>query len=412
MDLCGGAVLKPRRILVIFGTRPEAIKLCPVVRTFRATYASEFETRVCVTAQHREMLDQVLDLFEIQPEYDLNAMQEGQTLTSATSLILSKLESVLNSDKPDLVVVQGDTVSTFCGALAAFYAGVPVAHVEAGLRTGDLRQPFPEEMNRVVVSQLSTFHFAATSWAASNLRSEGVPSDRIAITGNTGIDAVLQIVERLERDELPGAKWLQVPDNQKLIVVTAHRRESFGDGLERICKAIRTIADMPDVQILYPVHPNPKVTEPVYRLLGGHPRIKLTSPLDYVSFVDVMRRAYLILTDSGGIQEEAPSLGKPVLVLRETTERPEAVRAGTATLVGTRVDDIVTNTVRLILNSTEYQRRCRIHNPYGDGTASARIAEFLVTDRLTRAPQRSKKYGQLGPDALPPIDTPRSISKA
>ncbi len=371
-----------KRILFVFGTRPEAIKLCPVVRYFRQNCAREFDSRVCVTAQHREMLDQVLGLFEIQADYDLNAMREGQTLASATSLILSKLELVLDSDRPDLVLVQGDTVTTLCGALAAFYAGVPTAHVEAGLRTGDLRQPFPEEMNRVVVSTLSTFHFAATSWAASNLRSERVPEDQIIITGNTGIDAILYIRDRLQRGEIRGAEWLQFPQNQKLIVVTAHRRENFGHGLERICTAIRKIADLPGVQIVYPVHPNPHVTEPVRRLLGHHPRIKLTEPLDYVSFVDLMRHAYLLLTDSGGIQEEAPSLGKPVLVLRDRTERPEAISAGTATLVGTRVDDIVTSAVRLILDTAEYQRRCQIHNPYGDGSASARIAEFLVTHQL------------------------------
>jgi len=366
------------RILFIFGTRPEAIKLCSVIRHFRDECDGRFDVRICVTAQHRDILDQVLEVFGVEPHYDLNAMRPGQTLTSATSRILSELEPVLQADRPDLVVVQGDTASTLSGALAAFYAGIPIGHVEAGLRTGDMLQPFPEEMNRVVVGRLSALHFAATPWAASNLRAEGVDDSRITVTGNTGIDAVLYLKRRLENHEVQGRDWSQELDpRRKLIVVTAHRRESFGEGFERICAAIREIADLPDVQIVYPVHPNPNVTEPVRRILTGHPHIRLVEPLDYISFVDLMRRAYLLVTDSGGIQEEAPSLGKPVLVLREKTERPEAVEAGTATLVGTDVRKIVDAATLLVCNAAEYERRRQIHNPYGDGKASGRMAEFI-----------------------------------
>ena len=369
------------KILFIFGTRPEAIKLCPVIRHFRDECNGMFAVRICVTAQHRDMLDQVLQVFRVEPHYDLNAMRSGQTLTSATSRILSELERVLTSDRPDLVLVQGDTATTLCGALAAFYARIPVGHVEAGLRTGDMAQPFPEEMNRVVVGRLSSLHFAATPWAASNLCAEGVDHSRIIVTGNTGIDAVLYIRDRLERNEIQSRVWPELDPVRKLILVTAHRRESFGQGFEHICAAIREIADLPDVQIVYPVHPNPNVTEPVRRNLMGHPRIRLIEPLDYVSFVDLMRRSYLLLTDSGGIQEEAPSLGKPVLVLREKTERPEAVEAGTATLVGTDVGKIVDATTTLVQNAEEYERRRRIHNPYGDGMASSRIATFIMESK-------------------------------
>lgn len=324
------------------------------------------------------MLDQVLEVFGVEPHYDLNAMQLGQTLTAATSRILSALEPVLKSDRSDLVLVQGDTATTLAGALAAFYAQVPVGHIEAGLRTGDMTQPFPEEMNRVVVGRLSAFHFAATPWAAANLQSEGIDRSRITVTGNTGIDAVLYIRNRLEHNEICARDWSDLNPGCKLILVTAHRRESFGEGFEQITCALLELARLPDVQIVYPVHPNPNVTEPVRRNLSGHPRIRLIEPLDYISFVDLMRRAYLLLTDSGGIQEEAPSLGKPVLVLREKTERPEAVDAGTATLVGTDVRKIVDTATQLIQNASEYERRTRIHNPYGDGMASSRIAGFLL----------------------------------
>jgi UDP-N-acetylglucosamine 2-epimerase (non-hydrolysing) len=366
------------KVLFIFGTRPEAIKLCPVIRYFRDECDDRFDVRICVTAQHRAMLDQVLEVFRVDPHYDLNVMRPGQSLTSATSLILTALEPVLQSDHPDLVLVQGDTATTLSGALAAFYAGIPVGHIEAGLRTGDMAQPFPEEMNRIVVGRLSTLHFAATPWAAANLRREGVAESRITVTGNTGIDAVLYIRDRLVRNEIQGRDWPELDPACKLIVVTAHRRESFGEGFEQIGTALLEIARLPGVQIVYPVHPNPNVTGPIRRNLAGQPHIRLVEPLDYVSFVDLMRRSYLILTDSGGIQEEAPSLGKPVLVLRDKTERPEAVEAGTATLVGTDVRKIVDAATALLENPCEYERRRRIHNPYGDGLASHRIAKFIL----------------------------------
>ena len=366
------------RLLFVFGTRPEAIKLAPVIRYFRENLAEETDVDVCVTAQHREMLDQVLRVFDIHPQYDLNVMQRNQTLASVTGVMLPAIEKVLAASRPDLVLVQGDTTTTLCGALASFYARIPVAHIEAGLRTGDLHQPFPEELNRVIVSKLTDIHFAATRQAATNLDSEGIPAHRIEITGNTGIDALLYVKSRLESGELASACPIAVPDGRRMILVTAHRRENFGNGIRQICAALAEIADSQDVQIVYPVHPNPLVSGPVRQLLSGHPRITLTDPLDYVSFIDLLRRAYLLLTDSGGIQEEAPSLGKPVLVLREKTERPEAIQAGTAVLVGTNTSDIVTNAERLIANPDEYQRRSHLRNPYGDGTASAKIADYLL----------------------------------
>lgn len=367
------------KILFVFGTRPEAVKLCPVVRYFQQ-HVPQLEARVCVTAQHREMLDQVLSVFGVSPHHDLNAMRPGQTLTAATSRILADLEPVLAAEKPDMVLVQGDTASTLCGALAAFYARIPVGHIEAGLRTGDLTKPFPEEMNRVVVSHFTTLHFAATEGAAENLRREGVRSGAISVTGNTGIDAILHMRDQLERGEARGRDWsfLDQSDPRKLIVVTAHRRESFGEAFEHICIALRQLADRPDVRIIYPVHPNPNVTEPVRRHLENHPNIYLVEPLDYVSFVDLARRAYLLITDSGGIQEEAPSLGKPVVVLREKTERPEAVEAGTAILVGTDVGKITGITAGLLDDAAEYRRMQKVHNPYGDGRASERIATEIL----------------------------------
>jgi UDP-N-acetylglucosamine 2-epimerase (non-hydrolysing) len=368
----------PYRILFVFGTRPEAIKLCPIVLHLQSR-PSEFEVRVSVTAQHRQMLDQVLRAFDVTPDHDLDLMIPGQTLFQSTSRILSGLEPVLKTEQPDLVLVQGDTTTTLCGALAAFYRKIPVGHVEAGLRTGDPLQPFPEEMNRVLTTQLSSLHFAATEGAARNLKAEGVASERISVTGNSGIDAVLYVRDGLEQGRLPGSEWPQLDPAKKLILVTAHRRESFGEGFEHICSALERLSDREDVQIVYPVHPNPNVQATVSRRLAGRERIHLIEPLGYIPFVDLMRRAHLLLTDSGGIQEEGPSLGKPVLVMRAKTERPEAVEAGTVRLVGTNEDRIVGETERLLDNPAEYARMTRVHNPYGDGRASRRIADLIVT---------------------------------
>lgn len=356
------------KVLFVFGTRPEAIKLAPVIRCLGD--GPRFEIRVAVTAQHREMLDQVLKAFSIAPDHDLNVMQPDQTLAQSTSRMVAALEPVLDLERPDCVIVQGDTTTTFCAALASFYKAIPVAHVEAGLRTGDLRQPFPEELNRVLTSRLAALHFAATESAAETLRREGVHGANIFVTGNTGIDAVLAV-----RDSLPP---IQDEPKKRMILVTAHRRESFGAGFVRICGALRRIAQRHDVEIVYPVHPNPKVQAAVNENLRDVPNIKLIEPVPYVEFVDLMRRAYILLTDSGGIQEEGPSLGKPVLVMREKTERAEAVEAGTARLVGTDEDKIVAETARLLDDRAEYVRRSRIHNPYGDGHASARIRDVLM----------------------------------
>jgi UDP-N-acetylglucosamine 2-epimerase (non-hydrolysing) len=361
------------KTLFVFGTRPEAIKLAPVVKCLGGD--PRFKVRVAVTAQHRALLDQVLKAFAIEPDYDLDVMREGQTLGQAASRMLGALEGVLESERPDCVIVQGDTTTTFCGALAAFYNGIPVAHVEAGLRTGDVRQPFPEEMNRVLTARLAAVHFAATEGAAENLRREGVPGDSIFMTGNTGIDAVLAV-----RDALPQVG----EETRKTILVTAHRRETFGDGLVHICEALRRLAARGDVEIIFAVHPNPNVRAVVHERLRGVAGIRLIEPLEYVAFVDLMRRAYILLTDSGGIQEEGPSLGKPVLVMRDKTERPEAVEAGTARLTGTDADRIVAEAARLLDDREEYVRRARIHNPYGDGQASARIRDILAT-RFSRS---------------------------
>jgi UDP-N-acetylglucosamine 2-epimerase (non-hydrolysing) len=306
-------------------------------------------------------------------------MLPGQTLFQSTSRILAGLEPVLLAEKPDMVLVQGDTTTTLCGALASFYARTPVGHVEAGLRTFDRFQPFPEETNRVLTTHLASLHFAATEGAAANLVAEGIPRERIAVTGNSGIDAVLFVRDGLEQGRLQGLEWPQLDPARKLILVTGHRRESFGGGFERICAALAKLAERRDVQIVYPVHPNPNVRAPVGRLLGDLANVFLVDPLDYVPFVDLMRRAYVLLTDSGGVQEEGPSLGKPVLVMRETTERPEAVEAGTARLVGTDTDRIVQEVSGLLDNRSEYDRMARVHNPYGDGRASSRISDVILS---------------------------------
>jgi UDP-N-acetylglucosamine 2-epimerase (non-hydrolysing) len=365
------------KILLVFGTRPEAIKLCPVLLHLRQR-AGEFAVKCCVTAQHRQMLDQVLAVFGVEPDYDLNLMQPGQTLAQSSARILAALEEVLTAERPDMVLVQGDTTTTFCGALAAFYSRIPVGHVEAGLRTGDMAQPFPEELNRVLTTRLSTLHFAPTEGAAQNLRREDVAAERIVVTGNTGIDAVLQVCGKLRTGLLAGGGWPGLDASRRLLVVTAHRRENFGAPLEAICEALVRLARRGDVQIVYPVHRNPNIAGPVEQWLGREPGILLCQPLEYVPFVDLMRRAYLLITDSGGIQEEGPSLGKPVLVMRDKTERPEAVDAGTVKLVGTSAERIVRETENLLDDRAEFDRMSRAHNPYGDGHASERIGEALA----------------------------------
>jgi UDP-N-acetylglucosamine 2-epimerase (non-hydrolysing) len=365
------------KILVIFGTRPEAIKLCPVALELRSR--PQFQVEVCVTAQHRALLDQVLAAFAVEPEHDLDLMRPDQTLSESASRILAALDPLLAARQPDLVLVQGDTTTTLCGALAAFHRRIPVGHVEAGLRTWDNWQPFPEEMNRVLTTRLARLHFAATEWAARNLLAEGVLQRHIAITGNPGIDAVLYVRDRLERGLLRGPGWPQLDPAKKLIAVTAHRRESFGEGFQRICSALARLAQRADVEIVYPVHPNPNVQEPVRQQLGGLGNVFLLEPLDYVPFVDLMRRAWLLITDSGGVQEEGPSLGKPILVMREKTERPEAVEAGTVRLVGTDPERIVGEASRLLDDREEYESLTRVHNPYGDGQASRRIADVILS---------------------------------
>jgi UDP-N-acetylglucosamine 2-epimerase (non-hydrolysing) len=368
------------KALFVFGTRPEAIKLSPVIRHFRQR--SEFEVRVAVTAQHRELLDEVLTAFEIEPDYDLNTMLAGQSLAASAARILAGLEPVYRKEKPAIVFVQGDTTTTLCGALGAFYQHIPVGHIEAGLRTGNLASPFPEEMNRVLTGRLAAIHFAATEQARAHLLKEGVSAEHIQVTGNSGIDAVLYVRDRLAAGELQSGQ--PVPGSgdtpgRYLVVVTAHRRESFGAGFENICRALRRIAERGDTDLVYPVHPNPQVSEPVRRLLGAVPHIHLIQPLNYVAFVDLMRKADVLLTDSGGIQEEAPSLGKPVVVMRENTERPEAVEAGTALLAGTGEESIVEIVTRLLDDPETRARMARIHNPYGDGHASERIAAATLS---------------------------------
>ncbi|MEZ5352580.1 MAG: UDP-N-acetylglucosamine 2-epimerase (non-hydrolyzing) [Bryobacteraceae bacterium] len=363
--------------LFIFGTRPEAIKLCPVVDALRKH--PDYRVSVCVTAQHRALLDQVLAVFQVRPDHDLNVMTPGQTLFQSTSRITAALEPVIEREQPDVVLVQGDTTTTFCGALAGFYKRIPVAHIEAGLRTGDRYQPFPEEMNRLLAGRLASIHFAATPWAADNLRREGVEDGSIHVTGNTGIDAVLHVARGLERGAIETPELPKPLDaSKKLIVVTTHRRESFGGGLESTCRAIRRLASRPDTQIVFPVHPNPNVRATVDGLLRGVANVTLCEPLSYVPFVDLMRRAWLLLTDSGGIQEEGPSLGKPILVLREKTERPEAVEAGTVRLVGTGEERIVAHASELLDDAALYESMAQAHNPYGDGAASGRIAAILA----------------------------------
>ncbi len=364
------------RILFVFGTRPEAIKLAPLVRELRSRPGC-FETHVAITAQHREMLDQVLRVFAIEPDTDLNLMLPEQSLGQLTARVVAALDDTLDKVRPDFVVVQGDTTTTLCGALSAFYHRIPVGHVEAGLRTGDLRNPFPEEMNRLVAGRLATLHFAATRGAADNLLGEGIDPSTVHVTGNTGIDAVLYTRDQIVAGRWRGTLLPETDPRKKLIAVTAHRRESFGAGFDRICEALRQLASRDDVEIVYPVHPNPNVRRKVLPLLESIRGIRLTDPLPYVDFVELMMRSHLLLTDSGGIQEEGPSLGKPVIVMRSTTERPEAVQAGTVILAGTDVARIVAEVSRLLDDPEIHQAMARVHNPYGDGRASARIADLI-----------------------------------
>lgn len=372
-----------KKVLTVFGTRPEAIKMAPLVHKLAAE--NNLESRVCVTAQHREMLDQVLNLFEIKPDYDLNIMKPGQDLFDVTGNILAGLKVVLEDFEPDIVLVHGDTTTTFSASLAAFYKQIKIGHVEAGLRTGNLYSPWPEEANRTLTGVLTHYHFAPTQGSQANLLKEHVADNRICITGNTVIDALLWVKDKLDNDDtINTALSTQFPfldATKKLILVTGHRRESFGGGFERICQALANIAKaQPSVQILYPMHMNPNVREPVNRILSGLDNVFLIEPQDYLPFVYLMNRSYLIITDSGGVQEEAPSLGKPVLVMRDTTERPEAVSAGTVKLVGTNTQSITDSALALLADKNLYNSMAKAHNPYGDGQACSRIVNELLKD--------------------------------
>ncbi|WP_217390087.1 non-hydrolyzing UDP-N-acetylglucosamine 2-epimerase [Deefgea piscis] len=368
------------KVLVVFGTRPEAIKMAPVVAALQAD--ARFNAKVCVTAQHRQMLDQVLALFAIKPDFDLDLMQQGQDLTDITSRVLLGMRGVLTEWQPDIVLVHGDTSTTMAASLAAFYQRIPVGHVEAGLRTGNIYSPWPEEMNRKIAGAISALHFSPTETSQNNLLREAVPAANVYVTGNTVIDALLDVAARIKNDVVLNtelaAQFPFLDANKRLILVTGHRRENFGQGFENICAALAELAQRPDVEILYPMHLNPNVQEPVRRILSGLSNVHLIEPQDYLPFVYLMTRAYLILTDSGGVQEEAPSLGKPVLVMRDTTERPEAVEAGTVKLVGTNQALIVKEATELLDNPTAYEQMSRAHNPYGDGLAAKRINDILA----------------------------------
>jgi len=372
------------KVLTIFGTRPEAIKMAPLVETLAAD--PRFEAKVCVTAQHREMLDQVLELFAIKPDYDLNLMKPGQDLTDVTCGILKGLKPILEEFKPDYVLVHGDTATTISSTLAAYYQQIKVGHVEAGLRTNNIYSPWPEEGNRKLTGALANLHFAPTETSKQNLLQENIDADKVVVTGNTVIDALLEVVEKLETDKKLSDRLEDqfnfLDKNRRLVLITGHRRESFGGGFERICEAIATMAtNFPDVQFLYPMHLNPNVREPVNRLLKGLGNVFLIEPQDYLPFVYLMNQAFIILTDSGGVQEEAPSLGKPVLVMRDTTERPEAVEAGTVSLVGTNVEKIVSELTKLLTDEQAYKKMSFAHNPYGDGKACLRILDALSNER-------------------------------
>ena len=376
-----------KKILFIFGTRPEAIKMAPLVKAFEAD-PSNFLISTCITAQHRQMLDPVLKLFDIKADFDLDIMQPNQTLCDMTVAIFLKLKMVLKQCKPDLVLVHGDTTTTFTASLSAFYNRIPVGHVEAGLRTYNMSSPYPEEFNRQLTSKIANYHFAPTISSQQNLLQENIPAKQIVVTGNTVIDALQWVLARIKADpqrRQQMANILNIDERKRFILVTGHRRENFGNGFENICFALKQIAEQqPEVDIIYPMHFNPNVREPVQRLLKGISNIHLIEPLDYEPFVYLMSRAYLVLTDSGGIQEEAPSLGKPVLVMRDTTERPEAVEAGTVKLVGTKCETIVTEVLDLLNKDKLYARMSKAHNPYGDGNACARIVNALKENNYER----------------------------
>jgi len=370
------------KILAVFGTRPEAIKMAPVIHALD----DNFDVKICVTAQHRQMLDQVLELFEITPDYDLDIMQPGQDLFDITSNVLLGVKKVLQIEEPDVVLVHGDTTTSMATAMAAFYLQIPVGHVEAGLRTYDINSPFPEEFNRQITSRIATLHFAPTKIARQNLLDEKVPDSQIYVTGNTVIDALLSMVEKARIVDFSDTLLKIMPflkqeksDIPRIILVTGHRRENFGLGFEEICHALSVVAnENPDIQIIYPVHLNPNVREPVNRILSNLNNVHLIEPMEYLTFIKLMDLSYLILTDSGGIQEEAPSLGKPVLVMRDTTERPEAVESGTVKLVGTNKNEIVKMINRLLTDSNFYMQMSKAHNPYGDGNASSMICDILT----------------------------------
>lgn len=368
-----------KKLLIIFGTRPEAIKMAPLIEELRRS--CNIEMRVCVTAQHRSMLDQVLQLFNIRPDYDLNIMRACQTLTQVTTEIIKALDVIFKSYMPNLVIVHGDTTTTFAASLSAYYARIKVAHIEAGLRSNDIYSPWPEEGNRKLTSCLADIHFAPTTQAKDNLLREGIDGGKIHVTGNTVIDALLNVRDRICSDsklfEYLDKQFAFINNSKRLILVTGHRRENHGKGLEEICEAILDISRISDVQIVYPVHLNPNVQETVNRKLSKTENIYLIEPLDYLPFVYLMMKSTIILTDSGGIQEEAPSLGKPVLVLRDTTERPEAIAAGTVVLTGTNRKMIVDKVMELLSDSLRYERMSNAHNPYGDGKASSRIARVI-----------------------------------
>lgn len=372
-----------KKIMLVFGTRPEAIKMAPLALELMSH--TQLDVKVCVTAQHRQMLDQVLDLFALKPDYDLNLMQPGQDLYDITTRALLGLRDVFAEAKPDLVLVHGDTTTTFAASLSAFYQRIPVGHVEAGLRTGDIYSPWPEEINRKLTGSLTKLHFAPTPKSEKNLLTENVPQSQVFVTGNTVIDALIQVEHKVNNDETINKELSRKFDfldtGKKLILVTGHRRESFGGGFENICRALKTLSENEDVQILYPVHLNPNVQEPVNRLLADTNNIFLIDPQDYLPFVYLMSRAHIILTDSGGVQEEAPSLGKPVLVMRDTTERPEAIEAGTVKLVGTEYQAIVEQAQLLLDDDEAYKSMSFAHNPYGDGKACQRIAEIIMQNK-------------------------------